>query len=123
MMSFTSHNDDILSLTYTAAVASASVELDRRVKGVAIATCCHHACVWGDYTGAHWLLAQGTTLSDLLFFTDCCVWLFVCLFVTMYVCLFYFILHSLQSDRYFVFSSLFPFSILFLLLFSSFYPF
>ena len=35
------------------------VVLDSRVKGVAIATCCHHACVWEDYTGADWLLSQG----------------------------------------------------------------
>ena len=33
--------------------------LDNRAKGVAIATCCHHACVWGDYTGSDWLEKQG----------------------------------------------------------------
>lgn len=27
-----------------------------RVGGVAIATCCHHACVWRDYTGREFLL-------------------------------------------------------------------
>jgi Methyltransferase TRM13 len=87
---FISHNDNILSLTYTAAAAAvaAAVELDSRVKGVAIATCCHHACVWGDYTGAHWLLAQGITLSDLLFYADYCVCVCMCLFV----CFFNFIL-------------------------------
>lgn len=28
-----------------------------RVAGVCIATCCHHACEWGDYVGRPWWLA------------------------------------------------------------------
>ena len=38
--------------------------LDNRAKGVAIATCCHHACVWGDYTGSDWLEKQGECESE-----------------------------------------------------------
>jgi len=38
--------------------------LDSKVKGVSIATCCHHACVWSDYTGANWLLTQGLTSAE-----------------------------------------------------------
>jgi tRNA:m4X modification enzyme len=37
----------------------------RRVRGVAIATCCHHACNWDDYTGREWLasLQNGLNIS------------------------------------------------------------
>jgi hypothetical protein len=38
--------------------------LDSKVKGVSIATCCHHACVWRDYTGANWLLTRGFTSAE-----------------------------------------------------------
>lgn len=27
-------------------------------QGLAIATCCHHACAWVDYTGADWLCGE-----------------------------------------------------------------
>lgn len=32
--------------------------------GVAIATCCHHACSWEDYTGTDWFLQQGFTSHE-----------------------------------------------------------
>ena len=32
--------------------------------GLVVATCCHHACSWNDYTGKEWLLDQGFTSSD-----------------------------------------------------------
>lgn len=34
-------------------------------KGLAIATCCHHACSWADYTGVQWLCSeQGFTETE-----------------------------------------------------------
>lgn len=30
----------------------------KRVGGVAIATCCHHACNWRDYAGRDFLMQQ-----------------------------------------------------------------
>ncbi|CAN0356494.1 unnamed protein product, partial [Hapterophycus canaliculatus] len=35
-----------------------------RVGGVAIATCCHHACNWRDYAGRDFLTQQGFTARD-----------------------------------------------------------
>ena len=34
-----------------AATAGVSAQAKAKAKGVAIATCCHHACNWADYTG------------------------------------------------------------------------
>ena len=33
-------------------------------RAVSIATCCHHACCWDDYTGREWLVAQGFTRKE-----------------------------------------------------------
>ncbi|CAN0371764.1 unnamed protein product, partial [Scytosiphon promiscuus] len=35
-----------------------------RVGGVAIATCCHHACSWRDYAGREFLVQQGFSARD-----------------------------------------------------------
>lgn len=32
--------------------------------GIAIATCCHHACQFTDYAGKEWFLAQGFTAPE-----------------------------------------------------------
>lgn len=32
--------------------------------GIAIATCCHHACQFEDYAGKEWFLAQGFTQAE-----------------------------------------------------------
>lgn len=32
--------------------------------GLAIATCCHHACQFADYAGKEWFLAQGFTAAE-----------------------------------------------------------
>ena len=39
--------------------AVASSASGRRVCGVGIATCCHHACSWADYCGAEWMREKG----------------------------------------------------------------
>ena len=37
-----------------------SVDSPRNIaRGIAIATCCHHACNWNDYVGKSFLIAQG----------------------------------------------------------------
>jgi tRNA:m4X modification enzyme len=36
-----------------------SGQIAGQFKGVAVATCCHHACNWIDYTGAEWLTLRG----------------------------------------------------------------
>lgn len=38
---------------------SSNVAINDQARGVAIATCCHHACSSVDYCGYHWLHAQG----------------------------------------------------------------
>lgn len=39
-------------------------KLSKNAHGVALATCCHHACSWEDYTGASWLRSQGVTSQE-----------------------------------------------------------
>jgi tRNA:m4X modification enzyme len=36
-----------------------AIDRNTRANGVTIATCCHHACSWSDYTGKEWLLSLG----------------------------------------------------------------
>jgi tRNA:m4X modification enzyme len=36
-------------------ISKDSLLVDSKFKGMAIATCCHHACSWGDYVGLEWL--------------------------------------------------------------------
>ena len=36
-----------------------SATAGQRVRGLGIATCCHHACSWEDYCGADWLREKG----------------------------------------------------------------
>jgi hypothetical protein len=36
----------------------------KNAHGVAIATCCHHACSWEDYTGCEWLQARGLSSQE-----------------------------------------------------------
>lgn len=43
-------------LALRAVTSSAS---GKRVAGVGIATCCHHACSWEDYCGAEWMVEKG----------------------------------------------------------------
>ncbi|CAM9849682.1 unnamed protein product, partial [Scytosiphon promiscuus] len=58
--------------SYIGSVASGSCGGDsggrptssRRVGGVAIATCCHHACNWRDYAGREFLVQQGFSARD-----------------------------------------------------------
>mmetsp|Transcript_13387 Transcript_13387/g.20132 ORF Transcript_13387/g.20132 Transcript_13387/m.20132 type:complete len:391 (+) Transcript_13387:36-1208(+) len=38
--------------------------LPEDVQGVALATCCHHACSWEDYVAVDWLKDQGFTSDD-----------------------------------------------------------
>ena len=33
-------------------------------RGLSIATCCHHACMWDDYVGKDWLVASGFSRSE-----------------------------------------------------------
>jgi tRNA:m4X modification enzyme len=44
----------------TAATDATKTEssLSELARGLAIATCCHHACVWEDYVGREWLEAE-----------------------------------------------------------------
>lgn len=35
-----------------------------KLRGMAIATCCHHACSWSDYAGADWFLNNGFTAAE-----------------------------------------------------------
>ena len=39
-------------------------KLTKQAHGVAIATCCHHACSWADYTGAEWMTSVGFTSQE-----------------------------------------------------------
>ena len=39
-------------------------KITENAHGVAIATCCHHACSWADYTGAEWLQARGISSQE-----------------------------------------------------------
>ena len=33
-------------------------------RGLSIATCCHHACMWDDYVGKDWLVSSGFSRSE-----------------------------------------------------------
>ena len=44
--------------------APSSVQLSRMARGVAIATCCHHACSWKDYTGKAFLRAHSFSSAE-----------------------------------------------------------
>lgn len=35
-------------------------DINKKANGVTIATCCHHACSWNDYTGKEWILSLGS---------------------------------------------------------------
>jgi tRNA:m4X modification enzyme len=49
-------------------------QLSRHVRGVSIATCCHHACSWQDYVGSDWLIAQGFTSAEFELMTHWSGW-------------------------------------------------
>jgi len=44
--------------------AGGGAVLAARARGLAIATCCHHACNWRDYLGREWLAAQGVSPAE-----------------------------------------------------------
>jgi hypothetical protein len=59
--SHTSDSDSDSNKPYSSSGSDvkSSSGLSAQLKGVAIATCCHHACVWQDYVGASFLNSQG----------------------------------------------------------------
>lgn len=42
-----------------------------RAKGVSVATCCHHACVWDDYVGRDFMIRHGFDSEE---FRVLCMW-------------------------------------------------
>ena len=48
--------------------------LSDAVRGVAIATCCHHACAWKDYVATEWLVSQGFTSAEFELMTHWSGW-------------------------------------------------
>lgn len=47
---------DLKSETVRSTVSASAGTYGSRAGGVAIATCCHHACSWRDYVGQEFLL-------------------------------------------------------------------
>ena len=50
-----------MSTSSSSSAATAAVALDKRAKGLAVATCCHHNCSLADYCGWEFLLELGFT--------------------------------------------------------------
>ena len=53
----------MLSTEHTC-TADIETKLSDRAKGLAIATCCHHACCWDDYVGQSWLRGLGFSRDE-----------------------------------------------------------